>query len=139
MQRSFDSIAAIKAFVCQSAVSGEAITVDQDMINVFADITQDKQWIHKEPERAAIEAPSKTTIAHGLLTPSLVTGWYHRCFAFLSRKLALNYGFDKIRFTAPVPSGSQLVGSFQLKRVGNIKLDGVRCFCHVEIHIEGAQ
>ncbi|MBY0411277.1 MAG: MaoC family dehydratase [Burkholderiaceae bacterium] len=139
MQKSFDSIAAIKAFVGQPAVSGEAITVDQDMINVFANITQDKQWIHKEPERAAIETPSKTTIAHGLLTLSLVTGWHHRCFAFPNRKLALNYGFDKIRFIAPVPSGSQLVGSFQLERVDDIKLDEVRCFCHVEMHIEGAQ
>lgn len=139
MQKIFESIEAIKAFVGQTAVSDDAITVDQDMINVFADVTQDKQWIHTDPERAAAESPFKTTIAHGLLTLSLVTGWYHRCFAFPNRKLALNYGFDKVRFTGPVPSGAKLVGSFQLERVDDIKPNEVRCFWHVEIHVEGAE
>src|SRR6478735_3604370 len=98
-QKSFDSIEAIKAFVGQPPVSGEAIEVDQAMIDTFAGVTQDRQWIHTDPQRAATESPFKTTIAHGLLTLSLITGWYHRGFAFPNRKMALNYGFDKVRFT----------------------------------------
>ncbi|MGH6626988.1 MAG: MaoC family dehydratase [Burkholderiaceae bacterium] len=113
--------------------------VDQDMIDVFAGVTQDRQWIHTDPVRAATESPFKTTIAHGLLTLSLITGWYHRCFAFPNRKMALNYGFDKVRFTGPVPSGSKLGGSFQLERVDDIKPDEVRCVWNVEVHIEGAE
>lgn len=139
MQQSFDSIEAIRAFVGQPAVTGDAITVDQKMIDVFAEVTQDRQWIHTDPVRAATESPFKTTIAHGLLTLSLITGWYHRCFAFPNRKMALNYGFDKVRFTSVVPSGSRLVGSFQLMRVDDVKPDEVRCVWQIDVRIEGAE
>jgi acyl dehydratase len=138
-QKSFDSIAAIKAFVGQPAVSGEPIEVDQAMIDTFAGVTQDRQWIHTDPARAAIESPFKATIAHGLLTRSLITGWYHRCFAFPNRKMALNYGFDKVRFTSPVPCGSRLVGSFQLAKVEDVKPDEVRCYWTVKVQAEGAE
>lgn len=138
-QVSFDSIEAIRAFVGKPAVSGEAIEIDQAMIDTFAGVTQDRQWIHVDPDRAAVESPFKKTIAHGLLTLSLITGWYHRCFAFPNRKMALNYAFDKVRFTSPVPSGSRLVGSFQLTRVEDIKPDEVRCFWTVKVQAEGAE
>lgn len=137
-KKSFDSIQALKAFVGAPQVTGDAITVDQETIDVFAGVTQDRQWIHTDPQRASTESPFKTTIAHGLLTLSLITGWYHRCFEFPNRKMALNYGFDKIRFTGPVPSGSRLVGSFGLERVEDIKPDEVRCVWHVEVYVEGA-
>lgn len=139
MQKSFDSIDAIKAFVGAPAVSGDAITVDQSVIDAFAEVTHDRQWIHTDPQRAAIESPFKTTIAHGLLTLSLITGWYHRCFAFPNRKMGLNYGFDKVRFTAPVPCGSRLVGSFQLERAEDAGPDEVRCFWNVKVHVEGSE
>jgi acyl dehydratase len=138
-QKSFDSIEAIKAFVGQPAVSGEPILIDQAMIDTFAGITHDRQWIHTDPQRAAVESPFKTTIAHGLLTLSLITGWYHRCFAFPNRKLALNYGFDKVRFTSPVPQGSHLVGSFQLDKVEDLREGEVRCYWTVKIQAEGAE
>ena len=138
-KKSFDSIQALKAFVGAPQVTGDAITVDQETIDVFAGVTQDRQWIHTDPQRAATESPFKTTIAHGLLTLSLITGWYHRCFAFPNRKMALNYGFDKVRFTSPVLCGSRLVGSFQLARVEDIKPDEVRCFWTVKVQAEGAE
>ena len=138
-QTSFDSIEAIKAFVGQPAVTGEAIEIDQAMIDTFAAVTHDQQWIHVDPARAALESPFKTTIAHGLLTLSLVTGWYHRCFAFPNRKLALNYGFDKVRFTSPVPCGARLVGSFQLARVEDVKPGEVRCCWTVTVQAEDAE
>lgn len=136
---SFDSIAALKAFVGQPAVVGEPIIVDQPTIDTFATVTQDRQWIHVDSDRAATESPFKTTIAHGLLTLSLITGWYHRLFEFPGRKLALNYGFDKVRFTAPVPSGSALVGSFQLVRVEDVRDNEARCTWRVEVRAEGAE
>lgn len=138
-QKSFDSVEALKAFVGQPAVSGEPIEVDQEMIDTFARVAHDEQWIHVDPVRAANESPFKTTIAHGLLTLSLITGWYHSCFAFPNRKLALNYGFDKVRFTSAVPCGSRLVGSFQLAKVEDIKPGEIRCFWKVKVQAEGAE
>ena len=138
-QVSFDSIEAIKAFVGQPAVRGEAIEVDQAMIDTFAGVTHDRQWIHVDPVRAAAESPFGGTIAHGLLTLSLITGWYHRCFAFPNRKMGLNYGFDKVRFTRPVPSGSRLVGSFQLARVEELRPGEARCAWTVTVQAEGAE
>lgn len=137
--KSFDSIAALKAFVGQPAVSGDPILVEQSMIDTFANVTQDQQWIHTDPVRAATESPFKTTIAHGLLTLSLVTGWYHRCFAFPNRKMALNYGFDKVRFTSPVPCGTQLVGKFELTQVEDVRDNEVRCHWKVTIEAPGAE
>ncbi|MDM0108609.1 MaoC family dehydratase [Variovorax sp. J22R24] len=138
-KKSFDSIDALKAFVGEPAVSGDAIVIDQAMIDQFAAVTHDQQWIHVDPERAALESPFKTTIAHGLLTLSLVTGWYHRCFDFPNRKMALNYGFDKVRFTSPVPCGTHLVGSFELAKVEDVKPGEVRCFWNVKVQGEGAE
>ncbi len=139
MKTTLDSIAALKAFVGQPAVVSAPLTIDQRMIDVFAELTHDRQWIHVDPERAAAESPFKGTIAHGLLTLSLITGWYHQCFEFPNRKLALNYGFDKVRFTSPVPTGASLVGAFQLARVEDIRDQEVRCVWRVEIQAEGAQ
>ena len=135
--RAFDSIAAIRAFVGQPAVSGEPVVVDQAMIDTFAGVTRDHQWIHTDPVRAAAESPFKTTIAHGLLTLSLITGWYQQCFVFTGRKLALNYGFDKLRFTNPVPCGSRLVGSFQLTQADLVRSDELRCHWKVMVQAEG--
>jgi acyl dehydratase len=76
-------------------VSSDPILVDQPVIDHFAHVSQDYQWIHIDRERAAAELPHKTTIAHGLLTLSLIPAWYKRCFTFSNCKLKLNYGFDK--------------------------------------------
>ena len=134
----FDSVDTLKAFVGQPAVSGGPIVIDQAVIDTFAGVTNDKQWIHVDQARAAAESPFKATIAHGLLTLSLITGWYHRCSAFLNRKFGLNYGFDKVWFTSLVLFGQRLIGSFQLAKVEKIKPGEVRCFWTVKIQAEGA-
>lgn len=138
-KKSFDSIAALKGFVGQPAVTGQPIVVDQDAIDTFAAVTHDRQWIHVDPARAAAESPFGATIAHGLLTLSLITGWYHRLFEFPGRKLALNYGFDRVRFSAPVPSGSALVGSFRLARVDELRENEARCLWEVDVRVQGAE
>lgn len=139
MKKVLESIADIKAFVGQPGVDSDAITITQPMIDTFAEVTHDPQWIHVDPVRAAAESPYGTTIAHGLLTLSLLTGWYHQCFSFPNRKLGLNYGFDKVRFTGPVPCGSRLVGHFSLARADEVKPQEVRCYWDVEVRIEGQE
>jgi len=138
-QQSFDSISALRSFAHQAVVSGEPVLVDQQMIDAFAEVTHDRQWIHTDPGRAAVESPFKTTIAHGLLTLSLIPGWFQRCFSFPNRKMALNYGFDKVRFTSPVLCGSTLTGCFQLALVEDISESEVRCHWKVTVKAEGAE
>jgi acyl dehydratase len=136
---SFDSIAALKAHVGSPAVTAEPIVIDQATIDAFGTVSHDRQWIHVDPARAATESPFGATIAHGLLTLSLITGWYHRLFEFPGRKLALNYGFDKVRFTSPVPCGTALCGSFRLDRVEDLRENEARCHWHVEVSAPGAE
>lgn len=134
----FDSADAVRAFVGQPGVSGSPRLVDQDMIGRFAEVTHDQQWIHVDPERAARESPFGTTVAHGLLTLSLVPAWFTECFEFRNRQLALNYGYDKIRFTGVVPSGSWLVGDFQLDRIEPAGTADIRCFWKTTVRLVDA-
>lgn len=137
MKKVFSSLEDVRAFVGQDHVSGQAVLIDQSTIDAFAGLTKDHQWIHTDVQRAATESPFGATIAHGLLTLSLLTAWYGDCFEFRNRKMALNYGFDKVRFTGAVPSGSRLVGSFALERVEDLKTGDVRCFWNCRVSIEG--
>jgi acyl dehydratase len=82
--------------------------IDQDLINRFADATDDHQWIHVDPERCKRESPFGTTIAHGFLVLSLVAPFNEQIFTVEGVKLVVNYGLNKVRFVSPVPSGSQL-------------------------------
>lgn len=84
------------------------LTVDQERIDAFADATGDRQWIHVDSDRAAAESPYGTTIAHGLLTLSLIPALSKQCFVVENVKMGINYGFNKIRFISPVPAGSRV-------------------------------
>lgn len=91
------------------------ITIDQDRINTFADVTEDHQFIHIDPEAAA-KTPFGGTIAHGFLTMSLLSQFSEQTGIVLEGiTMGVNYGFDKMRFLAPVPSGSKVRGRFVLK------------------------
>jgi acyl dehydratase len=97
------------------------LEVDQDRINRFAEATDDPQWIHVDPERAA-EGPFGTTIAHGFLTLSLlVRFWYEVGPAFEDYRMGINYGVNKVRFPAPVPVGSRLRGHFTVADLEEIE------------------
>src|SRR2546428_919980 len=86
----------------------EWVTVDQDMINKFADATGDHQWIHVDVERAKREMPGGKTIAHGYLTLSLLPRLAPTLLKVLKRSRGLNYGSNKVRFITPVPAGSRI-------------------------------
>jgi len=91
------------------------ITVDQAMIDKFADATHDHQFIHTDPERAAAETPFGGTIAHGFLSLSLLSAMnYEGTPQVPEQQMGINYGFDKIRFMSPVKSGARVRGRFML-------------------------
>ena len=82
--------------------------VTQEMINTFADLSGDDQWIHVDVERSKTESPFGTTVAHGNLTLSLVDGFRKDLIESTGFVLGVNYGWNKVRFPAPVPAGSKL-------------------------------
>jgi acyl dehydratase len=103
--------------VGREATSGW-IDVPQDIITRFADATGDRQWIHVDRERARAESPHGTTIAHGFLTMSLMSRLLRDAVTLEGGpRMAINYGVNKVRFPAPVPSGSRLRGRFTLAGV----------------------
>jgi acyl dehydratase len=133
---SIGSIEALKALLGKGVHVSEWIVIDQRIVDRFADITDDAQWIHVDPERAA-HSPFGGTIAHGMLSLSLFPGLFRRVFAFPNRRMALNYGFDKVRFINPVRTGSRVRGSFSLEAVQDIRPNAVRCTFRVALDIEG--
>jgi acyl dehydratase len=89
------------------------LEIDQARIDLFAQAIDDPQWIHVDPERAK-SGPFGTTIAHGFLTLSLLSHLIESTFSFDDRKMGVNYGLNKVRFTAPVPVGSRVRARFVL-------------------------
>jgi acyl dehydratase len=111
------------------------VTVEQQAIEQFADATGDHNWIHVDPERAA-QGPFGTTVAHGYLSLSLLPMLVANVLRVTDAQMGLNYGIEKIRFTAPVPSGSQV----RLKatvRSAERRGEGVLYRVGVEIEIQG--
>lgn len=109
--------------------------VNQSRIDTFADATEDHQWIHVDPDRAR-EGPFGTTIAHGYLSLSMIPTLFEEMLEITDRRMGVNYGIDRLRFTAPVPSGSRV----RLKAtIGPTrpKGDGVQFNVAVEMEIEG--
>ena len=92
------------------------IDVPQEKIDAFAEATGDHQWIHVDPERAAA-GPFGTTIGHGYLTLSLLPAMSYEVVPRQEGGMAVNYGLNRVRFPAPVPSGSRVRGTFQVARV----------------------
>lgn len=83
-------------------------SLGQDEVNSFADLSGDDQWIHVDAERAARERPDGRTIVHGLFVLSLIPAWQRELFHIERRGAGLNYGYDRVRFTAPVPVGAPI-------------------------------
>src|ERR1700676_5252913 len=120
-----DRPADMKAHAGEDVGTSEWVVVDQAMIDKFADATGDHQWIHVDVERAKREMPGGKTIAHGFLTLSLIAGLGHQTHDIRRRSRGVNYGSDRVRFTAPVPSGSRVRLHQTLTKVEEIE-GGVR-------------
>ena len=111
--RTFDKLTELQALVGQTIASSDWISVGQDRIDQFAQATGDHQWIHIDPVRAAA-GPFGSTIAHGFLTLSLLPEMSAAAIEVLDTRMGVNYGLNRVRFPAPVPSGSRLRGHFKL-------------------------
>ncbi len=110
-----EALAAAEARIGTEVGVSNWITVDQEMIDRFAETTHDDQWIHVDPARAAAETPFGGAIAHGFLTLSLASRFAYDCFPDLpGQVMGINYGFNRLRFLSPVIAGSRLRGRFLL-------------------------
>jgi acyl dehydratase len=131
-----DRPADLKAYIGKSIGTSEWVQVDQPMINAFADATGDHQWIHVDVERAKQEMPGGRTIAHGYLTLSLLPRLSDSVYRIRKTSRGINYGSNKLRFTAPVPVGSRVRLHQVLKTVDDIK-GGVRLTFESTVELEG--
>lgn len=113
------------------------LDIAQPMIDAFGDVTRDPQWIHSDPERAARESPFGVTIAHGFLTLSLLPHLYQTCIDISPRRLGVNVGLNRVRFTSPVKVGSRIRGRFAIERIEPLD-GGVQFTWKVTVEIDGA-
>ena len=112
------------------------LEVSQERIDTFAKAIEDFQWIHVDPARAK-DSPFGGTIAHGFLTLSLLSRLAEMTFAFSDRKMGINYGLNRVRFTAPVPSGARVRGRFTLAKYELLD-GGVQVTWTTTVEIENA-
>jgi len=110
--------------------------MDQSRIDTFADATEDHQWIHVDPQRAAA-GPFGTTVAHGFLTLSLVPYFAGQLRRIEGARMGINYGLDRVRFPAPVPAGARIRARSQLISVDRAG-DAAHLVNRVTIEVEGS-
>ena len=116
------------------------ITISQEMINDFARVTGDDQWIHVDVERAAQSMPGGSTIAHGLLITGLFPTWLRELKPGFGRGMSrtFNYGFNRVRFITPVPVGSRIRGHFVCNSV-EPKDDGMNVVFGISVELENLE
>ncbi len=134
--RTFSSAAELLGAVGESIGPGEPYLVDQARIQAFADATDDHQWIHLDEERAAA-GPFGTRIAHGFLTLSLLPVLMGGLYRLEGVTMGVNYGLNKVRFPAPLPSGSSVRASAVISEVTEVT-GGLQVVMTVSITADGA-
>lgn len=131
------TIAGLPDLAGTSLGSSQWIDVSQERINTFADATDDHQYIHTDPVKAK-DSPFGTTIAHGFLTLSLVVPLWGQLLEITDVTTRVNYGLDKVRFTAPVPAGSRVRLTAAISTVTEVK-GGYQTHVSGTIEIEGQE
>jgi acyl dehydratase len=125
----------LKTLVGQEVGVSDWVTITQEMINRFADLTGDHQWIHVDVQRAQLETPFGTTIAHGFLTVSLLSQLSRQAVEVHGDfKMRINYGFNRLRFVSPVKAGSRIRGHFTAQKVTNDEVTWL-----VTVELEGSE
>ena len=127
----------LQPLVGQHLAVSDWIAVDQRRIDLFADASGDRQWIHVDPERARA-GPYRTTVAHGFLTLSLLPEMEASALVLGDVRLGLNYGLNRVRFPDPVPVGSRLRGHFRLLAYETLPDGGVQLTVEVTVEREGS-
>jgi acyl dehydratase len=131
----FASLDELRAAAGTEVGCGDWVEVSQERIDRFADATGDHQWIHVDPERAAV-GPFGGTIAHGFLTLSLIPALTAGLTAVDGATMGVNYGLNRVRFPAPVPTGSRVRGRVELLSVDDVP-GGVQLISRVTVERAG--
>jgi acyl dehydratase len=134
--RRFDTLNDLVACVGEEVAVSDWVTVTQDQVNRFAEATGDHQWIHVDVERARA-GPFGGPIAHGFLTLSLLPVFFDTALDIRAGGMGVNYGLNKVRFTAPVPVGSRLRARLSLVAAAPIERGGLQMTWAVSVEREG--
>ena len=135
--KTFQTLSELAACSGQEVAVSDWITITQRQVDLFAEATGDHQWIHVDPEKARA-GPFGGPVAHGFLTLSLLPRFFESSFEILESRLGVNYGLNKVRFTAPVPVGSRLRARMKLLASEPIDNAGLQMTWQVTVEREGA-
>ena len=133
----FRSYTEVSACVGQEVAVTDWIAITQEQVNLFAQATGDHQWIHVDPERAKA-GPFGAPIAHGFLTLSLIPQFLDAALCIEGAHMGVNYGLNRVRFTAPVPVGSRLRARLALQAAEPVAPDGMQMTWLVTVEREGS-
>ena len=117
----------------------EWMVIEQDRINKFADATNDHQWIHLDAKRASNELPTKSTIAHGFLSLSLLVPLASEIWSISNAKMMINYGLNKVRFINMVPVGSKVRLGVKIADVKKLDNGGIQVLTEATLEIDGQE
>jgi acyl dehydratase len=135
--KTLQSLAELPALVGQEVAVSDWLTITQEQVDLFAKATGDHQWIHVDVEKAKA-GPFGAPIAHGFLTLSLIPRFFETSMEIRNTRMGVNYGLNKVRFTAPVPVGSRLRAHMKLLACEPIDNDGVQMTWLVTVEREGS-
>lgn len=135
--KTFKTLSELAACTGQEVAVSDWITITQQQVNLFAEATGDHQWIHVDPEKART-GPFGGPIAHGFLTLSLLPKFFEASFEIIGSRLGVNYGLNRVRFTAPVPVGSRLRARMKLLAAEPIDNAGMQMSWEVTVEREGS-
>jgi len=133
------SIEGLKALVGEQIGPSEWRQVTQEMIDEFAELSGDDQWIHVDVEQAKSESPFGTTVAHGNLTLSMIDGLRCELISSTGFKLGVNYGWNRVRFPAPVPSGSRVRATARVTEVEDVGGGWWQVVTRFTVEVEGGE
>jgi acyl dehydratase len=134
-----DGIEGLRSLIGQEIGPSEWRGVTQEMIDAFAELSGVDQWIHVDVERAATESPFGTTVAHGNLTLSMIDGFRRDLIASTGFKLGVNYGWNRVRFPAPVPAGSRVRASAEVTEVEDVGGGWWQVVTRFTVEVEGGE
>lgn len=135
--KTLQNLSELPALVGQEVAVSDWITITQEQINLFAQATGDHQWIHVDVEKAKA-GPFGAPIAHGFLTLSLIPQFFQMTMKIENARMGVNYGLNKVRFTAPVPVGSRLRARMKLLECTPIENSGMQMTWQVTVEREGS-
>lgn len=134
--RDLDTLDAIRTVVGQEVAVSDWVAMPRERIHLFADATDDHQWIHVDAERCARESPFKAPVAHGFLTLSMIPAMFEKTIGLGAAKMVINYGMNRVRFPAPVPEGARIRARLTLVRVTELT-DCAQLEWNVVVECEG--